>query len=107
MLCLDTVRSWPARRTSIGGFSPNTGGLAGTRGGHFHTSDELALELKDAGLLQVEVVGVEGPAGLALEQLAEVDEDIHQAALTLARAADGQRAALDLSNHLLGIGRRS
>ncbi|MFJ9388382.1 methyltransferase domain-containing protein [Nocardioides sp. NPDC101246] len=76
-------------------------------GGHFHTGAELALELTDAGLLQVEVVGVEGPAGLALEQLTEVDEDIRQAALTLARAVGGQPVVQDLSNHLLGMGRRA
>jgi SAM-dependent methyltransferase len=85
------------------GSSPDGGRFPG---GHFHTSAELALELTDAGLLQVEVVGIEGPAGLALEQLREVDEDIHQAALTLARTVGGQPGAQELSNHLLGIGRR-
>lgn len=85
------------------GSSPDGGRFPG---GHFHTGAELAMELTGASLLQVEVVGVEGPAGLALEQMTEVDEDIHQAALTLARAVGGLRGAQDLSNHLLGIGRR-
>lgn len=75
-------------------------------GGHFHTGAELARELLDAGLLQVELVGVEGPAGWALEMMTEVDEDLRRAALTLARAAGGQPGVQELSNHLLAIGRR-
>ncbi|MBC7278984.1 bifunctional 2-polyprenyl-6-hydroxyphenol methylase/3-demethylubiquinol 3-O-methyltransferase UbiG [Nocardioides sp.] len=75
-------------------------------GGHFHTSAELVGELSDAGMLEVEVVGVEGPAGLALEQLAEADEDLRRAALTLARAVGGQPGVQEISNHLLAIGRR-
>ncbi|MEU6138543.1 methyltransferase domain-containing protein [Nocardioides sp. NPDC047086] len=69
------------------GSSPAVGRFPG---GHFHTSRELAGELSDAGLPEVEVVGVEGPAGLALEQLAEADEELHRAALTVARAVGGQ-----------------
>jgi SAM-dependent methyltransferase len=75
-------------------------------GGHFHTSAELAGELTETGLLQIEVVGVEGPAGLALEQLTEADDDLHRAALTLARAVGGQPGVQELSNHLLATGRR-
>ena len=85
------------------GSSPAVGRFPG---GHFHTSAELAGELSDAGLLEVEVVGVEGPAGLALEQLTEADDDLHRAALTIARAVGGQPGVQDLSNHLLGAGRR-
>ncbi|MER7608751.1 class I SAM-dependent methyltransferase [Nocardioides sp. NPDC127503] len=75
-------------------------------GGHFHTGAELAAELSESGLLQVEVVGVEGPAGLALEQLTEIDPEVYSAALTVARAVAGQRGVHDLSNHLLAAGRR-
>ncbi|MEU0315504.1 class I SAM-dependent methyltransferase [Nocardioides sp. NPDC006273] len=75
-------------------------------GGHFHTGAELAAELNESGLLQVEVVGVEGPAGLAFEQLTEIDPELYSAALTVARAVAGQRGVQDLSNHLLAAGRR-
>lgn len=75
-------------------------------GGHFHTSAELYAELSEAGLLQVEVVGVEGPAGLALEQLTEVDPELYSAAMTVERAVGGQPGVQNLSNHLLAAGRR-
>lgn len=85
------------------GISPAGGRFPG---GHFHTSAELAGELSAAGMLEVEVVGVEGPGGLALEQLTEADEDLRRAALTLARAVGGQPGVQEISNHLLAIGRR-
>lgn len=85
------------------GSSPAAGRFPG---GHFHTSAELGGELSDAGLLEVEVVGVEGPAGLALEQMTAADEELHRAALTIARAVGGQPGVQELSNHLLAIGRR-
>lgn len=85
------------------GSSPAAGRFPG---GHFHTSAELAGELRDAGLLEVEVVGVEGPAGLALEQMTEADEELQRAAMTIARAVGGQPGVQELSNHLLAIGRR-
>lgn len=84
--------------------SPPAGGRF--PGGHFHTSAELSAELRDAGLLEVEVVGAEGPAGLALEQMTEVDEELHRSALIMARAVGGRKGVQDLSNHLLGVGRR-
>ena len=84
-------------------FAPSGGRFPG---GHFHTGAELAAELSESGLLQVEVVGVEGPAGLALEHLTEIDPELYSAALTMARAVAGQRGVQDLSNHLLAAGRR-
>lgn len=74
-------------------------------GAHFHTGEELERELADAGLDDVRVVGVEGPAGLALEELTEPPEELYAAALTLARAVGDVPGVRDLSNHLLGIGR--
>ena len=74
-------------------------------GGHFHTAAELAEELRLAGLLDVEVVAIEGPDGLALEQLPEVDEELHQAALRTVRALGHLPGFADLSNHMMGIGR--
>lgn len=94
-------RGWQALIES--GSSPAGGRFPG---GHFHTCAELAAELSDVGLLEVEVVGIEGPAGLALEHLTEIDEGLHRAALTVARAVGGQPGVQELSNHLLAIGRR-
>jgi hypothetical protein len=74
-------------------------------GAHFHTGEELERELADAGLDDVRVVGVEGAAGLALEELTEPPEELYAAALTLARAVGDVPGVRDLSNHLLGIGR--
>ncbi|GAA1879647.1 class I SAM-dependent methyltransferase [Lapillicoccus jejuensis] len=74
-------------------------------GGHFHTAQELADELTDAGLDDVEVFAVEGPDGFAFEQLAEVDEEAHQAASLLARRFGHLPRVRDLSPHVLAVGR--
>jgi SAM-dependent methyltransferase len=74
-------------------------------GAHFHTGEELEAELVAAGLEDVRVVGIEGPAGLALEVLDEPANEVYDAALTLARAVGDVPGIRDLSNHLLGIGR--
>lgn len=73
-------------------------------GRHFHTAASLEQEMTDAGLTAVSVVGVEGPAGYPLEMLSEADEDLHAAALLLARATAHLPRARDLSNHLLATG---
>lgn len=73
--------------------------------GHFHTAQSLALEMQAAGLEDVTVEGVEGPAGIMLESIPASGVDIVTAALTLARAQDRSHAVSDLSAHLLGIGR--
>lgn len=72
-------------------------------GAHFHTAAELAEELRQAGLVDVGVCAIEGPDGLALEQLSEVDEDLHRAALRLVRAVGHLPGVADLSNHMMGI----
>jgi SAM-dependent methyltransferase len=74
-------------------------------GAHFHTGEELEAELADAGLDDVRVVGIEGPGGLALEELTDPPAELYAAALTLARAVGDVPGVRDLSNHLLGIGR--
>lgn len=73
-------------------------------GAHFHTADELVDELVDAGLVQVGVCAVEGPDGLGLEQLAHVDEEVHEAALRVVRAVGHLPGIRDLSPHIMGIG---
>lgn len=90
----------------LGSGSPPPGGRF--PGGHFHTCEELAQELLDAGLLDVEVHAVEGVGGLALEQVAADDPlqaELLAAALTLVRRTGHLPGVRDLSNHVLAIGR--
>jgi len=71
-------------------------------GGHFHTGAELVDELGTAGFHDAWVTGLEGPASLALE-LCTPDDDVVEAALLLARRAERDRDAADVSSHLLGV----
>lgn len=73
--------------------------------GHFHTAAELVDELQAAGLRDVEIVGLEGPAAFALEMTGPTDRVV-AAALTLAEDAQGHPLSVNLSSHLLAIGRR-
>ncbi|MFD5214815.1 hypothetical protein [Microbacterium sp. NPDC058345] len=73
--------------------------------GHYHTAEELHAELEEAGLSDVSVVGLEGPAGLYLEGIAEADAGVTEAALELARAAEAVPGIRDFSAHLIGVGR--
>ncbi len=74
-------------------------------GGHFHTADELAEELAAAGFRDPWVTGIEGPGSIALE-LSRPRDDAVEAALLLARQAEGDREAADVSSHLLGVATR-
>lgn len=73
--------------------------------GHFHTAEELEDEVADAGMDVLEVVGVEGPAGLLLESVADVHPDVREAALTVARAASAVPGIRDQSAHLIAVAR--
>ncbi|WP_256838945.1 class I SAM-dependent methyltransferase [Ornithinimicrobium faecis] len=73
--------------------------------GHFHTGEELAQELTDAGLIDVEVHAVEGSAGLALEQVLGTDPDLVEAALTIVRRTGSIPGIRDVTNHMMGIAR--
>jgi len=73
-------------------------------GGHFHTAEELRDELITAGLRDVRVVGLEGPVGVAFEQVQQVPEAAHEAAMQLAETLESVPATFALSNHLLGSG---
>jgi SAM-dependent methyltransferase len=72
-------------------------------GAHFHTSEELEDELRHAGLVNVSVCAVEGPDGLAFEQLREVDEDLHEAALRIVRSVGHLPGVRDMTNHMMGM----
>ena len=74
---------------------------------HFHDAGELAAEAADAGLSDVVVHGVEGPAGGALERVplgAPEAPELIDAALTLARALSTTPGVPDMSQHVLAIG---
>ena len=72
--------------------------------GHFHTAEELASELAEAGLEDIELHAVEGVAGLALEQVPGTDPELLEAALTLVRKTGHLEVARDIRNHLMAIG---
>ncbi|MEV0672024.1 class I SAM-dependent methyltransferase [Mycobacterium sp. NPDC050441] len=74
-------------------------------GGHFHTSEELLQEMATAGLPDAEAHAIEGANGFALEELPDVDEEIHQAALSLVRLSGHLPGIRDMTNHLMGIAR--
>lgn len=93
---------WPAAWTALLEHGAPTG--AGRfPGGHFHTAEELGEEMAEAGLVQVSVCAVEGPDGLGLEQVARVDEAVHQAALRVVRDLGHLPGYRDLSPHVMGI----
>ncbi|GAA4710900.1 Ubiquinone/menaquinone biosynthesis C-methylase UbiE [Promicromonospora umidemergens] len=74
---------------------------------HFHDAAELAAEATDAGLSDVVVHGIEGPAGGALERVALDDPEapgLIDAALTLARSLSTVPGVPDMSQHILAIG---
>jgi SAM-dependent methyltransferase len=74
---------------------------------HFHDAAELAAEAGEAGLCDVVVHGIEGPAGGALERVrldAPEAPGLIDAALTLARALSTTPGVTDMSQHILAIG---
>lgn len=72
-------------------------------GAHFHTSGEIEGEVRDAGFSDVSVVGLEGPAGLGLQSREAEDDELHQAAMLLARRLERVPSVRDMSPHLLAI----
>lgn len=74
---------------------------------HFHDAAELAAEAAEAGLADVVVHGIEGPAGGALERVpldAPEAPELIQAALTLARSLSTTPGVPDMSQHILVVG---
>jgi SAM-dependent methyltransferase len=73
---------------------------------YFHLPDELAGELREAGLAEVEVYGVEGPTGPALDAHGmEQVEELLPAAVACARVVERDPALIAASAHLLAFGR--
>jgi SAM-dependent methyltransferase len=74
---------------------------------HFHDAAELAAEAAEAGLSDVVVHGIEGPAGGALERVrldAPEAPELIDSALTLARSLSTTPGVTDMSQHVLAIG---
>ena len=73
---------------------------------HFHTPAELSEELARAGSADVDVFGIEGPAGPALDAhgIDRIDE-LLPAAVPAARIVERDPALIAASGHLLGIAR--
>lgn len=75
---------------------------------YFHRAEELAAELRTAGLREVQVLGVEGPTWALLKAVehatgAPPGEELVQSALTAARLAEAHPELLAASSHLLAV----
>ena len=77
---------------------------------NFHTADELRAELDESGLVECEVLPVEGPAIIAVRGVywagGVVSAELLDSAMRLARVAESDPAMLEVGSHLLGAGRR-
>ncbi|MFG1810818.1 class I SAM-dependent methyltransferase [Streptomyces sp. NPDC049040] len=76
---------------------------------YFHRAEELAAELRSAGLRDVQVFGVEGPTWSLLKAVEQAtgappSEELFESALTAARLAEPYPELLAASSHLLAIG---
>ena len=84
-------------------------GRGGFTVAYFHRAEELAEELRESGLVDVEVFGVEGPAWSMLKAVerysgAMPTDDLFQSVLTAARLAESYAEMLAASSHLLAVG---
>ncbi|MGZ0148632.1 class I SAM-dependent methyltransferase [Kribbella sp. WER1] len=81
-------------------------GSSGFTVAYFHHADELAAELTTAGLADVDVLGVEGPAAAILQNAApERFDDLLPAAALFARQVESDPRLQAASQHFLGYGR--
>ncbi|MEV0073068.1 class I SAM-dependent methyltransferase [Amycolatopsis sp. NPDC050768] len=73
---------------------------------HFHTAAELGGEVRTAGVRDVEVFGVEGPAWAALDVAGAAIRDEHlESALQCARLVERDSHLINASAHLLAVGK--
>jgi SAM-dependent methyltransferase len=70
----------------------------------FHHPDELAAEIREAGLILEALLGIEGPGWLL--DAAWADPSRREDVLFAARAIEQEPSLLGLSTHLLAVGRR-
>ncbi|HEX5595265.1 MAG TPA: class I SAM-dependent methyltransferase [Micromonosporaceae bacterium] len=82
-------------------------GHAGFVAAHFHTAEELCAEVQAAGVRDVAVYGVEGPAWPALDVagMGEFDTRV-EAALRCARLVEQDPLLINTNAHLLAIGQK-
>ncbi|MEU4215875.1 class I SAM-dependent methyltransferase [Actinoplanes sp. NPDC026623] len=74
---------------------------------HFHTAEELATEVRSAGLTEVTVYGVEGPAWPALDTAGlPVFDNRVDAALRCARLVERDPLLINTSAHLLALAQK-
>lgn len=82
-------------------------GKSGFTVAYFHHADELATEFTTAGLTDVEVVGVEGPAANILQNTSgEAAESLLPSAVLLARQVESDPRLISAGFHFLARGRR-
>lgn len=73
---------------------------------HFHHVDELRTEFDNAGLRDVEVLGVEGPAAPTLDNASLEDHArLLPAAIRMARLLESDPRMISASFHFLAVGR--
>jgi 2-polyprenyl-3-methyl-5-hydroxy-6-metoxy-1,4-benzoquinol methylase len=77
---------------------------------YFHRAEELADELREAGLTEVEVFGIEGPAWSIVKAVEQQPgegptDDLIASAMAAARMAEPYPELLAASSHLLAVGR--
>jgi 2-polyprenyl-3-methyl-5-hydroxy-6-metoxy-1,4-benzoquinol methylase len=75
---------------------------------YFHTADEIRAEFASAGLLDVRVLGVEGPGYSVLKLAgapAELTEAVYASVWQLARETEEHPGLIEANSHLLTIGR--
>ena len=93
-----------------------TGRWSGARGfttAYFHRPEELADEVAEAGLVDVRILPVEGPAWWLFpaeardgSRVVPTDDRLLDAALTCAQATEGEPSLLGASAHLVAVARR-
>jgi SAM-dependent methyltransferase len=77
---------------------------------YFHRAEEFTEELRESGLNDVQVFGIEGPAWSALKAVeqqtaSEPSPDLFASVLAAARLAEPYPELLAASSHLLAVGR--
>jgi SAM-dependent methyltransferase len=73
---------------------------------HFHHADELRTEFENAGLRDIEVLGVEGPAAPTLDNASPEDvPKLLPAAVLMARLLESDQRMISASFHFLAFGR--
>ncbi|MFJ3904759.1 class I SAM-dependent methyltransferase [Streptomyces sp. NPDC090025] len=106
MLTVDRVRDAVADILVTGIHEP---GRKGFTSAYFHTGEGLAVELRDAGLADPVVYGIEGPVWAALKATEQhtkeslIGSPMFEAALTAARLAEPHPDLLAASSHMLAV----